>query len=167
MSKKSQEILYDSEVENVEAPQVEEQQPQQVPQNVPIVAPKPQRAPKAKVVATPQKESFICPLCSKTFARNYYLNRHIDDGRCNVKRNMELAKQKQAEEVERLLLDKLNKKAEREAKKATKAAKPPAKPAKKPPQTKATKAAPQQAPQQQQQQQQTHYNPHPDFIVNF
>jgi hypothetical protein len=65
-------------------------------------------------------------LCSKTFARNYYLNRHIDEGRCNVKRNMELAKQKQAEEVEveRLLLDKLNNKAEREAKKATKAKAP-------------------------------------------
>ena len=140
MSKKSQEILYDSAEESVEASQVVEQPPEQVPQNINIVAPKPQRAPKTAVNVAQPKESFVCPLCSKIFARNYYLNRHIEDGRCNVKRSMDLAKQKQAEEVERLLLAKLNKKAEREAKKATKAVVQPVKPAKKTTPTKTAKS---------------------------
>lgn len=111
MSKKSKEILYDSEEENTQAVQQEQPQQQEMPQEVNIIAPKPQRAPRKQPPPQPQqpppqpqqpppqakeaaqKAIFQCQLCNKQFAKNYYLN--IDEGRCNVKRNIELAKQKQ------------------------------------------------------------------------
>ena len=167
MSKKSQEILYDSEEENTQAVQQEQPQPQEMPQDQSIVAPKPQRAPKQTPVKEAVKQTFTCQLCNKQFARNYYLNRHIDEGRCNVKRNIELAKQKQLEETERLILEKMNKKAERLAKKEAKMSQPvkqPVKQAKNPPQQQQPAPPPPrpQAPPPRQQQ-----TPYPNFIINF
>ena len=189
MTKKSQEILYDSEEEYTPVEQQEQPQPEQMPQNVKIVAPKPQRASKIKndiqqvqppvqpqiqqqiqpqIQSQPEeKPKFECNLCHKMFARNYYLNRHIDDGRCNVKRNIDLAKQKQLEENERLLLEKLKKKELRLVKKEAKAVQP-VKEVKKTTQPKQQSQPKQQPPQRPPapppRQQQT---PYPNFIINF
>jgi hypothetical protein len=186
MSKKSQEILYDSEEEYIPQEQQEQQHVQEIPQNVNIVAPKPQRAKKPKInipqVQPPQpqepqvppqpqvqsqpeeKQKFECKLCHKMFARNYYLNRHIDEGRCNVKRNMDLAKQKQMEENERLILEKMRKRDERIAKKEAKAVQP-VKQVKKPPQPKQQLQQPPQRPPAPAPIQ--HQSPYSNFIINF
>jgi hypothetical protein len=108
MSKKSQEILYDSEVEMIQEAPIANELPPPLPQDIEYVAPKPvikQMAPRAKTaVKTDIKAIFTCEFCHKNFARNYYLNRHIEDGRCNVKRNLDLSQAKQLKETE----DKIN-----------------------------------------------------------
>lgn len=189
MNKKSQEILYCSEEENEPVEQQEQLQPEPMPQNIKTVAPKPQRASKVKnnILSPPQveplqtqpepqiksqpqekqKQIFQCQLCNKQFARNYYLNRHIDEGRCSVKRNMDLARQKQMEENERLILEKMKKRDMRIAKKEAKQAQP-VKQVKKqtqprqPPQTPQTPPPRPQAPAPRQPQ-----NPLSNFIINF
>jgi len=158
MAKKSKEILYESDDEKEIAEQIDNE----MPQNINIVAPKPIKAIKAiKAIKIPQikekeipqikeKEIFKCELCNKQFIRNYYLNRHIDEGRCNVKRNIDLAKQKQFEENEKILLEKILKK----TLKVKKQAKP-----KKQPQIQQPQRPPTPPPQIQQ--------PRLKYIINF
>jgi hypothetical protein len=126
MSKKSQEILYDSEPENVETNEVVQTEAVQIPQDIPIVAPipiRPIRAPKSKIALEPvaKTETFKCAYCDKQFVRNYYLNRHIEDGRCPVIRNINKAKEKQLKDLEVKINQKLHKKDLREEKKQMKA----------------------------------------------
>jgi hypothetical protein len=179
MNKKSQEILYCSEEENEPVEQQEQIQPEPMPQNIKINAPKPQRVSKAKIntqqpeikeIQQPipqEKQTFQCQLCNKQFARNYYLNRHVDEGRCSVKRNMDLARQKQMEENERLILEKMKKRDLRLAKKEAKQSQP-IKQVKKqiqsrqPPQRPQTPPPRPQAPAPRQ-----HQTPFPNFIINF
>jgi hypothetical protein len=71
MSKKSQEILYDSEPENVETNEVVQTEAVQIPQDIPIVAPipiRPIRAPKIQTVVKPleieaKTDTFKCAYC--------------------------------------------------------------------------------------------------------
>lgn len=134
MSKKSQEILYDSEPENVAHNEVVTPVAVTQPQNIPIVAPipikPPSRAPKSQTVTKypdivakteTKTEMFKCAYCDRQFVRNYYLNRHIEDGRCTVLRNIEKAKEKQLKDLEDKINQKLQEKNLRDEKKQMKA----------------------------------------------
>ena len=169
MSKKSQEILYDSEVENVETNEVVEVVAVAQPQIIPIVAPIPIRAPKSQtpVKVDEIKESFKCAYCDKQFVRNYYLNRHVEDGRCPVIRNIAKAKEKQLKDLEDKINQKLHKKDLREEKKQMKALttpvkEKPVKPVKAVKPVKQVQPVPAVQPVQQYQQ-----RPKNGYIVNF
>jgi hypothetical protein len=170
MSKKKQEILYDSEVENVEAEQVEQPITAEQPQNVQQVAPNLEQqktlATKSKTIIKPDvKETFKCTYCEKCFARNYYLNRHIEDGRCTIKRNMDISREKQLKEIEDKINLKLQKKDMRVEKKLMKAISSAVKPVSQKQVQQPVKAVKEVKPVQQPVQQQA--RPRSGFIVNF
>lgn len=172
MSKKKQEILYDSEVENVEAEQVEQPITAEQPQNVQQVAPNIEqpktRATKSKIIVNPDvKESFKCTYCEKCFARNYYLNRHIEEGRCTIKRNIDISREKQLKEIEDKINLKLQKKDMRAEKKLMKSMTSVVNPVKAVKEVKPKPVAKQPVQQQVQQPVQQQARPRSGFIVNF
>lgn len=137
-------ILYDSEPESDGEEEIKQEQNNPLPQNETVKPPKPQT--KTKVVKhkiqeqwdkfvnddiekqqikqlKQQKEPeklYKCEYCSKGFAKNYYLNRHIQEGRCSVKRDIDLRRERELKELELNLSLKLQKQEERKKKKAIK-----------------------------------------------
>lgn len=182
-------ILYDSEPESEEEGEIRQEEIKPLPQNEPIKPPKQPLKPKAtkhrvaeqweqfvnddieKQQIKPQKEPeklFKCEFCNKGFAKNYYLNRHIQEGRCTIKRDIDLRRERELKELEAQITLKLQKQQERKAKKALKVVEPvepvkPVKPPRKP-------RAPPKPKQEYRQEEPVYIQPKPKppkYIINF
>lgn len=171
--KNNPKILYDSEPESVEEGEI-------VPQTTQVQAPAPKpRAPKQakQEIKKPENWSefvddkledrkveqkpklYCCDFCGKSFVRNYHLNRHIQEQRCNVKRNMDVAREAQLKQMEAEIMEKLKKKELRKERKALKE--------KIPPPAKPKKAVQQTKPVEQPVQQPVPQRPYPKYTINF
>jgi len=67
-----------------------------------------------------QPKNFKCKYCNAEFVREYNLTRHIDDLRCTVKRDEDIKRQQEIKEIEKQLIIKLQKKELRKERKILK-----------------------------------------------
>lgn len=127
--KNKSKILYDSENESESTEQLKPSTATTEPQNTTQDAPKqwdnfvnddiekPVKKPK---LTKQQQDLFSCQFCNKGFCRNYYLNRHLEDGRCSVKRAIDSSKEIELKAIEDAINAKLQKQELRKEKKALK-----------------------------------------------
>lgn len=138
-------ILYDSEPESEEEGEVRQEYNEPLPQNETIKPPKPppKTPSKPKVIKHKIQEQWTdfvnddiekqqikskkepeklykCEFCNKGFAKNYYLNRHIQEARCTIKRDIDLRRERELKELEAQITLKLQKQQERKARKEQK-----------------------------------------------
>ena len=123
------EILYDSDVESETSKQQEPITEVVKPQNTQQDAPKQwdnfvnddiEKPTKTAKITKQQQDLFTCQYCKKGFCRNYYLNRHLDEGRCSVKRSIDVSKEIELKALEQAINAKLQKQELRREKKALK-----------------------------------------------
>lgn len=130
-------ILYDSDydVENDKDDEIEEVEPVSMPQDeikeAPLFKIKPKKNKKITIkqpvknwneflnddIEKPQKteikeneELFTCKFCNKSYKRVYHLNRHLEDNRCTVKRDIDKRRGFELDEMEKAIMLKLQKK---------------------------------------------------------